>query len=493
MQSRLDRAITSITWSDIFLAAQVLHLPPVHGDHIPILLGVFCGSSLMVERRRHYFKFESFWTFHEGYQNVVKVGWEPMVNGLPMQQVTRKITRFSLNHWQREFFGMRSREIGLLRDRLQTLFSLPLSSANQEDCSVLNAKLEDLLAKEDAYWKQQSKPKVTDDMNLDLCAPYSALEIRAALFQMYPTKAPEPDGMPHLFFQKYWELLRLKVIDDMNLDLCAPYSALETRAALFQMYPTKAPRAALFQMYPTKAPRPDDNSLVANEVSHFIHKCYSSTEGVFSLKLDMSNAYDRMEWSFLEDVLLRLGFAESWVGVIMKCVTIVRYTFLINGQPKGYLTPTRGLRQGDPHSPYMFPFCTEVFSALLEHKVVNGELQGIEIYEGTPTIHHLLFANDSLLFGKATLNECHHIQSVLHDYELAYGQHINLSKSSIIFSKRVSEDAKCVIACFLGVSIEAKHEKYLGLPTYLGRNRTEPFAYSKESLSKKLAGWQGNC
>ncbi|PRQ21155.1 putative RNA-directed DNA polymerase [Rosa chinensis] len=190
-------------------------------------------------------------------------------------------------------------------------------------------------------------------------------------------------------------------------------------------------------------------------------------------------------------MLYRLGFDENWIGVIMKCVTTVRYSFLINGQPRGYLTPTRGLRQGDPLSPYLFLLCAEVFSALLARKVTHGELQGIKICEGAPVIHHLLFADDSLVFGKATLSECQHIQSVLNAYELASGQQINFAKSSIVFSKRVPEADKLSLASFLGVAIEVKHEKYLGLPTYLGRNRTETFAYIKERLSKKLAGWQG--
>ncbi|XP_040367476.1 uncharacterized protein LOC112178299 [Rosa chinensis] len=141
--------------------------------------------------------------------------------------------------------------------------------------------------------------------------------------------------------------------------------------------------------------------------------------------------------------------------------------------PRGYLTPTRGLRQGDPLSPYLFLLGTEVFSALLEHKVSQGQLQGVQICAEAPTIHHLLFADDSLLFGKASLEESSQIQDVLVDYELASGQ------------KQIADS--------LGVAIVDKHEKYLGLPTYLGRNKTETFTYLQESLNKKLEGWQEVC
>lgn len=124
-----------------------------------------------------------------------------------------------------------------------------------------------------------------------------------------------------------------------------------------------------------------------------------------SLKLDMSKAYDRMEWCFLEAVLLRLGFNDSWVKIIMQCVSTIYYSFLINGRPFGYLTPFRGLRQEDHLSPYLFLLCVEVFSMLLERKIPMGLLQGIQIWPEALIIHHLFSADDSLLFGRATYEE----------------------------------------------------------------------------------------
>ncbi|KAL6180717.1 hypothetical protein ACLB2K_047377 [Fragaria x ananassa] len=116
------------------------------------------------------------------------------------------------------------------------------------------------------------------------------------------------------------------------------------------------------------------------------------------IKLDLSKVYDRMEWSFLEAVLIRLGFSRSWIKIVMQCVSTVKYSFLINGQPCGMLTSSRGLRQGDPLSPYLFLLGVEVFSALLESKAEHGLLQGIRVCDGAPVIHHLLFVEDSLCF-----------------------------------------------------------------------------------------------
>ena len=87
--------------------------------------------------------------------------------------------------------------------------------------------------------------------------------------------------------------------------------------------------------------------------------------GYMALKLDMSKAYDRVEWIFLDKILLKLGFQNSWVSLIMECISTVTYSILVNGEPQGMITSTRGLRQGDPQSPYLFLLCAEGLHAIL--------------------------------------------------------------------------------------------------------------------------------
>jgi hypothetical protein len=122
----------------------------------------------------------------------------------------------------------------------------------------------------------------------------------------------------------------------------------------------------------------------------------------------------------------KLGFANRWVRLLMTCVRIVTYAILINGQPHGHIVPSRGIRQGDPLSPYLFIICAEALSSMLNHAVGLGKISGVPICRGGTRINHLFFADDSLLFGRANLEEWRQIKDILDVYERASGQKVNI-------------------------------------------------------------------
>ena len=122
---------------------------------------------------------------------------------------------------------------------------------------------------------------------------------------------------------------------------------------------------------------------------------------------------------------------------------------------------------------------------------MNTELwHGLRVCDGAPSVSHLLFADDSMLYIRASMQDCVVVKEVLKLYEEASGQQVNLQKSSVVFSSNVRPREREEFAGFLGMEITEKHEKYLGIPTHVGQSRNDTFAYIKDNLAKKLTGWR---
>ena len=126
----------------------------------------------------------------------------------------------------------------------------------------------------------------------------------------------------------------------------------------------------------------------------------------------------------------------------MKCVTTVRYHIKVNGVPTEQFVPTRGLRQGDPLSPYLFVICAEGLSALLHDAEEHGRISGVKICQTAPSVSHLLFADDSVILLKARQEEATALHDILELYENCSGQCINTEKSAIMFSPNTDEHTK---------------------------------------------------
>ncbi|KAL9671942.1 hypothetical protein QQ045_009516 [Rhodiola kirilowii] len=381
------------------------------------------------------------------------------------------------------------------------------------------------MAESDIITSLQCVPNViTEAHNSVLTERYAESEIKSALFQLYPYKASGLDGFPAGFFQKFWSTIKqdftaacLSILYDGvippgtndTLIVLIPKQHSASRMEEFRPISLTSVVAKtvakvivnrLQQILPEiistaqsafiKGRLITDNYLIAHEAAHFIKNKRYGRKGYGSLKLDMSKAYDRVEWRFLKLILLRFGFKENWVNMILKYVSNVRYAVCINGKITSFFAPERGLRQGDPLSPYLFILCSEWLSYSLSKLQMEMSIDGIQISRNAPFVTHLMFADDCLLLFKVGDRTAEGLSSLLKKYESISGQVVNYNKSELALSPNVTETEKNDLQAQLSVRIVSHHEKYLGLLLTLKRKLTLNFAGLIDKFCNKMEGWK---
>ena len=360
-------------------------------------------------------------------------------------------------------------------------------------------------------------------MNADLCRLVSTAKIREAAFSISGDNAPGPDGLTWFFFQQFWDLVKHQIISEVqgffstgilpatwnHTNLClipkipAPNRMTDLRPISLCSVLYKIISKILINrlkkhlpniISPTQAPFVSeriitDNIMIAHKVVHSLHSHPEISKSSVLLKTDMSKAYDRLEWPFLEGILQVMGFAPLWISWIMGCVTSLTFSVLINGHPYGFIKPERGIRQGDPLSPFLFVISTEALIHLFNQAEINGSITGIQYHLSGPSINHLLFVDDSLFLCQASKIQCEEVLLCLHTYELMSGQQINLAKSTITFGSKVTEDLKDWIKNRTNIQLEGGTGKYLGLPECLSGSKQQLLGFIKDRLQSKLTGW----
>ncbi|KAL0448030.1 UNVERIFIED_CONTAM: hypothetical protein Slati_1930900 [Sesamum latifolium] len=209
----------------------------------------------------------------------------------------------------------------------------------------------------------------------------------------------------------------------------------------------------------------------------------------------------------------------NWLGVQYGILCIVWWISLCHGSLEGISTlfflSLRGLNGVYPTHHSIEEFCEAIFDGGLidlsfersqytwmDHHLwqrldqyhlrqaeEEGQIQGVAVSCHTPRVSHLLFADDTLVFCQATTEAFNCVYHILTKFECASGLKINLQKLAVVFSKNVENASQIALTSILGISVDVKHEKHLGLPTIIGRSKREVFNGIKERIWKKLNCW----
>ena len=176
--------------------------------------------------------------------------------------------------------------------------------------------------------------------------------------------------------------------------------------------------------------------------------------------------------------------------MILGCVTSVKYKVRYNDQEMEGFIPTRGLRQGDPLSPYLFLICAKGLSSALAQAEEGHGIEGVRVCRNSPSVSHLPFDDDSLILMKADMNNATSLRQVLDEYCASSGQLVSEEKSIIFFSPNVDVEIKAQMCTELNIHTEAISEKYLGLPSMVGLDKSDSFVYLLERIIERLKGWK---
>jgi hypothetical protein len=366
-------------------------------------------------------------------------------------------------------------------------------------------------------------PVISDEDNILLSAIPSADEIKQTLFSLGSDKSPGPDGMSALFYKHYWEIISHDLIEAITSFFTRGHILTEINRTFITLIPKSDKAAKVNQFRPIslcntiykiiskilaarlkpllhKVISPwqsafvpgrviQDNSIIAHEVLNTM-KRKSGFVGLMALKIDIEKAFDIMEWPFILNVLRLHGFSSTWINWVSQCISTPTFSFLINGSPFGNIKSSRGLRQGDPLSPFLYIIGADVLSRLLQRAESLGSLKGIKISPGCPQISHLQFADDLLIFSKAIPTSARSILDCLASYQAWSGQKINYSKSGVIFSKNTTGQTSANLCHLLNLKKSSPTTKHLGLPLELNRAKSSSFQDLIEKIQNRVAGWK---
>jgi hypothetical protein len=364
---------------------------------------------------------------------------------------------------------------------------------------------------------------VSDEVNSILTMLPSKDEIKAAVFALNKDSAPGPDGFGAFFFQHYWDIVSKEVINVVLEFFTTSWILPGYNSNIIALLP-KTPEASSIDQY---RPIAMANfkfkviskiiadrlasimpSIISEEQKGFIHDrnikdclCIASEAanllhnksfgGNLALKIDITKAFDTLDWKFLLKVLKQFGFNEvfcNWIHVILQSAYL---SVSINGKSHGYFNCTRGVRQGDPLSPLLFCLAEDVLSRSISKLVAQGSLSQIKGSRNVMIPSHSLYADDILIFCKGTLSGLRALKNLFQSYASESGQVINNSKSTI-FSGSISSGGLDLIVQLLNFNLGSLPFSYLGVPMFKGKPKTIHLQPIADKIRMKLSAWKAS-
>ncbi|XP_048319507.2 uncharacterized protein LOC125418867 [Ziziphus jujuba] len=232
-----------------------------------------------------------------------------------------------------------------------------------------------------------------------------------------------------------------------------------------------------------------ENAILANEVLHSMNR-KKGMKGIIGIKVDMQKAYDRVDWVMISRILILFGFSDKVAKLVLNCISSISMELLLNGSIFDKIPMERGLWQGDPLSPFLFILMAKLLSRMLFKWEIDRKITGMKFGCSSPSVTHLLFGDDVIIFCGANTEEACNIHRCLQLYWKWTGQSFNRENSECFFSRNVSSKGKSDIKKILGRKELEKNTKHLRLPLFLLKNKSETFQHLQRKVETRIQGWK---
>ncbi|GAU34402.1 hypothetical protein TSUD_217420 [Trifolium subterraneum] len=485
-----------------------------NSDHYPIWLE--CNNRNWGPKP---FKFNNCWLEHPDFIPFVKASWESMdIHGRKVFILKEKLKRLkeSLRKWNHEVFGIMDLNIEKTVKELNEIEEM-IANGNSHPM-YLNSKKQskmfwEQLQFKESILKQKSRTKWIQegDSNTSFfhatikgCRrkPFGEEGVRETVWSCDGNKCPGPDGFNINFFKACWSIVKddvMAFISEFHHNAHLPKAL---TASFLTLVPKKDHPHDLFDYRPLcliGSIYKIVSKLLANRLKKVLGKLISNCQSAFLpqrqildgvvvlneiidlakrrkdacllFKVDFERTYDTVSSSFLELMMIKMGFSEGWLKWLRACIFESTMSILINGSPTADFKVERGLRQGDPLSPFLFLIVAEGLTGLMNRAVAIDKFKGYQIGNNIQ-FPILQFADDTILMGDGTWDNIHTIKIVLRGFELISGLKINFVKSKLY---GINVDTRLLEAgsTFLSCRADTIPFKFLGIPVGANPRRRE--------------------
>jgi exonuclease III len=361
---------------------------------------------------------------------------------------------------------------------------------------------------------------ISEEDNLLLTAPFSCEEVKEAIWNSDGNKCPGPDGFNFNFLKFCWEFIKGDIMDFFHEFHSTAILPKAITASFLTLIPKKDHPQVLSDYRPIclvsgiykllskvlatrlkvvmskviskiqSAFLPNrqilDGVLVINELLDLAKR---RKDKCLFFKVDFERAYDTVSWKFLDYMMVRMGFGEVWRRWISACIFQSSMSVLVNGSPTDDFIVGKGLRQGDPLSPFLFLIVAEGLTGLMGKAVDNNVFHGYKV-SNSILFHTLQFADDTIIMGEGNWDNLWTIKTVLRSFEIVSGLKVNFHKSKL-YGMNLDNRFLGASSSFLHCEVDSIPFRFLGIPVGANPRRKATWSSIIDTTRKRLSVWNG--